>query len=165
MKPTVATCVVLLAVAAVLTAQKPKYGVTVTAEKNVEFAKFKSYSWTRGQPSPNKNIDAQIVAAVERELSGLPMTKATTGSGDVLVAYYALSRTDIDPRAKADAQGNDPEYQVGTLSVALLDPGSRQSLLRLRVDKPINAEPAILRMEIDLAVKEMFASYPTRKRE
>jgi hypothetical protein len=163
MKSIVATCVVLLVVAAGVAAQKPKYGVTVTAEKNVDFAKFKSYSWTRGQPSLNKKIDAQIVTAVDRELNALGLTKAKTGPGDVLAAYYALTRTDIDPRAKSDdAKGNQPEYQVGTLSVALLDPGSRKELLRLRMDKPI--EGAKIDEAIDSAVTELFASYPTRKR-
>ena len=86
------TCVALLAVAAAPAAQKPKYGVTVTTEKNVDYAKFKSYSWTRGQPALNKSVDAAIVAAVDREMKALGLTKASTGTGDVLATYYSLSR-------------------------------------------------------------------------
>ena len=163
MKFMVVTCVVVLAAAGVLAAQKTKYGVTVTAEKNVDFAKFKSYSWMRGQPSPNKNVDARIVAAVDRELNALGLQKTASGPGDVLVSYDSLSRTDLDASAKADERGNRPEYRVGILTVALLDPGKLQPLLRLRVDKPIEGDSAKLDDAIDSAVAEMFASYPTRK--
>ena len=61
--------------------QTPKYGVTVKAEKNVDFAKFKTYSWTTGQPSADKTIDARVIAAVDRELGALGLTKARKRAG------------------------------------------------------------------------------------
>jgi Domain of unknown function (DUF4136) len=158
----VGMCVALVAGAA---AQGPKYGVTVTAEKNVDFAKFMTYSWTAGQPSADKKIDAQIIAAVDRELSGLGMTKATSGPGDVLATYYSVSRTDVNLKAKPDSSGTQPQYTVGTLMVALLEPGSRRRLLRLRVDQPIETEPAQLEASINSAVAALFAQYPTRRRK
>src|SRR4051812_14264362 len=128
----VIVCVGLCVIAAVaVTAQKPNYGVKGTAEKNVDFAKFKTYSWTVGQPSADKKIDARIVAAVDRELAALGMTKAASGPGDVLAAYYSLSRTDVDVKAKEDAAGARPQYSVGTLMVALLEPATRRRLLQL----------------------------------
>jgi uncharacterized protein DUF4136 len=142
----------------------PKYDVTVTAEKNVDFAKFKTYSWTKGQPSHSKTIDAQVVAAVDRELATLGMTKATAGPGDVLVTYYSLSRTDVNLKAKQDSKGMLPQYSVGTLVVGLLEPESRKRLLRLRIDKPIDTEPEKLKAAIDEAVAALFAKYPTRRR-
>jgi len=141
----------------------PKYGVTVTADKHVDFAKFKTYSWTSGQPSADKQIDARVVAAVDRELGLLGMTKATSGPGDVLATYYSLSRTDVNVKAKPDSEGRLPQYSVGTLVVALLDPESRQRLLRLRIDEPIDTEPAKLDATIDGAVAAIFAKYPTRR--
>ena len=146
---------------ATLAAQMPKYGVTVTAEKDVDFAAFKTYSWTRGQPSASPVIDGQIVAAVDRELSALGMTKSAS-TGDVLVAYYSLTGTDVDLNAKEDAKGSRPQYAVGTLMVALLEPESRRRLLRLRIDKPIDTDPPKLEAAINSAVAEMFAKYPTR---
>jgi hypothetical protein len=158
----IALCGVVVSGAA---GQTPKYGVTVNAEKNVYFAKFMTYSWTTGQPSADKMIDAWVVAAVDRQLSALGMTKASSGPGDVLVAYYSLTRTDVDAKAKPDSKGARPEYRVGTLMVALLEPGSRRRLLRLRVDKPIDTEAAKLEATIDTAVTALFAEYPTRKRK
>jgi hypothetical protein len=156
--------VVIFVAGATLAAQMPKYGVTVTAEKNVDFAAFKTYSWTRGQPSASPVIDGQIVAAVDRELSALGMTKSASG-GDVLVAYYSLTRTDVDVNAKEDASGSRPQYHVGTLMVALLEPEGRRRLLRLRVDKPIDTDPPKLESAINSAVAEMFAKYPARDKK
>jgi Domain of unknown function (DUF4136) len=164
MKP-VLVCMLLSVTYAASAGQMPKYGVKAEVEKNVDFAAFKTYSWTKGQPSAIKEIDAQVMAAVDRELGALGLTKATSGSGDVLAAYYSLSRTDVDVKAKPDAAGLRPQYSVGTLMVALLDPGSRRRLLRLRADKPIDTEPAKLEAAINEAVAEMFVLYPTRQRK
>ncbi len=163
MKRAIVSCLLVAAAMVVAAGQVPKYGITVTAEKGVDFGKFKTYSWTKGQPSPIKTIDAQITAAVDRELGALGMTKAASGPGDVLVTYYSLSRTDVDLKAKADDQGLRPQYPVGSLMVALLKPGSSKRLLRMRVDKPIDTEPDKLEAAINSAVTEMFEKYPTRQ--
>ena len=41
--------------------------VKVETEKGVDYAKFRTYSWTAGQPSADKAIDGQIIAAVDRD--------------------------------------------------------------------------------------------------
>jgi hypothetical protein len=142
-----------------------QYGVTVKAEKGVDFAKFKTYSWSNGQPSPNKTVDAQIVAAVDRELKAVGLTKAESGPGDVVVMYYSLRRTDVDVKAKPDASGARPQFTVGTLAVALFDPPKKKQLLHMRLDKPIDTDPAQAGAIIDKAVAEMFQKYPTRAKK
>jgi hypothetical protein len=149
--------------AAVSTAQTT-YGVKVTVSKNVDAAKFKTYSWTKGGPSPVKSVDGQIVAAVDNELKGLGLTRAASGPGDVLVTYYTLRRTDVDLKGKQDAAGALPQYPVGTLLVAMLDPQSRRRLVQLRTDKPIDLDPAKAESIINAAVAELFAKYPTRQK-
>jgi hypothetical protein len=151
--------------AAVLCAQLPTYGVTVTVAKGVDPAKFKTYSWIKGGPSPDKTVDAQIVAAVDKELPGVGLTKAASGKPDVLVTYYSLRRTDVNLEAKPDSAGKLPQYPVGTLMVALMDPGTRKRVVQLRTDKPLELEPAKLEAGINAAVTEMFAKYPTRQKK
>ena len=165
MKRIILCCLVAAAVPAMPGAQTPKYGVRVEADKNVDFSKLKTYSWTQGQPSAVKEINAKIVEAVDRELGGLGLTKSTSGPGDVMVAYYSLTRTDVHVDAKPDAEGKRPEYSVGTLVVAFLDPSTRQRMLRLRADKPIETAPGKLEAAIDSAVSELFAKYPTRQKK
>jgi hypothetical protein len=146
-------------------AQMPKYGVTVTVEKNVDYASFKTYSWQRGQPALLRAVDGQIVAAIDAELAALGMSKAASGPADVLATYYSLTRTDVNLKAKPDEKGVLPESSVGTLVFALLEPGSGRRLLRLRADKPIDTEPAKLEAAIRAVVAELFAQYPTRRKE
>jgi hypothetical protein len=166
MKRPIAGIVVCAAIfAAPAAAQMPKYGVTVTVDKKIDFAALKTYSWTAGQPSADKAINARVIAAVDRELSALGMTPAASGPGDVLVTYNSLSRTDVDVMGKADEKGNYRQYWVGTLVVALLDPASRGRQLRLRIYKPIDIDRAKLDVSIDAAVAALFVKYPTRTRK
>jgi Domain of unknown function (DUF4136) len=162
MRLTLGVVISVAVAAAPAAAQTPKYGVTATVEKNVDFASLRSYSWTKGQPSPDKSIDSRVIAAVDRELSALGLTQMPSGQGDVLVTYASLSRTDVDLKAKAD-EGRRPESWVGTLVVALLDPATRRRLLRLRVDQPIEIDRETLGATIDSAVTAMFAKYPGRR--
>lgn len=158
--------VVCALLAGVLEAQTPKYGIVVNVDdKKADFASFKTYAWQRGQASFDKTIDTQIVAAVDDELAKLGLVKGTPGSVDVLVTYASTNRTDVDLKAKPDAAGVRPKYRVGTLVVAFLNPKTRNRLLRLRVDQPIDAEPDALQATIRNAVTQMFEHYPTRQKK
>ena len=143
-------------------AQVTKYGVTVTAEKNVDFSTFKTYSWTPGRGAFVKDVDAHIKAAIDREMAALGMTKVAEDSGDVLLMYQSLTRSDID--LKKDPSADKP-FSVGTLVVALLEPSNHRQLLRLRTDRPIEVEQGKLQASIDSAVTELFARYPTRSKK
>jgi hypothetical protein len=161
-------CLVAIGLVAAVTAapsgQTPKYGVEVKAEKNVDFAKLTSYSWVRGRPSIDKNIDTQIVASVDRELAALGLRKNPSGAGDVLATYSSMTRTDVDVHAKPDASGSRPQYTVGSLLFELLEHGTRRRLLQLKIDQPIKADPATVETAISDAVTALFAKYPTRGR-
>ena len=138
--------------------QQPKYGVTVNVAKTAELAKAKTYSWTATQPSFDKSVDAQIVAAVDRELTALSFTKITSGKSDVLATYVSQRRTDAELKAKTGAR----EFPVGVLIVELRDPATSQALFRVRIDQPLNVERDKLEPVINAAVTEMFAKYTTR---
>jgi hypothetical protein len=151
-----------LAPAAGAAAQKQRYGVNVSAEKGVDFSKFKTYSWTSGQPSPIKEIDTRIIEAVDRELNGLGMTKANPGPGDVLVSYGSLSRSAVNLDAKAEPNETRPRYFVGTIVVVFSQPETLKRLLRLRVDQPTEMTTEKIEAAIDSAIAALFAKYPTR---
>jgi Domain of unknown function (DUF4136) len=157
-------CLLLGAGGFVLVAgQQPKYGVTVKVSKAAALAAAKTYSWTASQPSPDKTIDAQIVAAVDRELSARGFTKVATGSSDVEATYASLRRTDVDLKSKGVNTGQGREFAVGSLVVDLRDPATRKPLFRVRIDTPIDAEPEKLEAAISAAVTAMFEKYPTQK--
>ena len=156
--------VVWLMAAAAITAQTPKYGVTVTADKGTNFAGFKSYAWEHGWQAYDKQVDADIKAAVDRELGGLGLAKKDSG-GDLIVTYATLRRVDVDLNSKptsADGKSGLKQFDVGTLVVLLLEPGTRKELFRGRVDKPIEIDRDHVKAIVDAAVTDMFAKYPTR---
>jgi len=158
--------VLLLVVAVPGLAQMPKYGVTTTADKDTDFSTFKTYTWEPGWQTYDKAVHAQIVAAVDRELAALGLSKQASGPSDVVVTYASLRRTDVDLNSKPTVgHGGRKQYDVGTLVLLLREPETRKELFRARVDKPIEAEPAKMQAVIDSAIAEMFAKYPTRLRK
>ena len=140
--------------------QQPKYGVSVKAAKPAALAKAKTYVWTKSQPSFDKDVDRQIIAAVDRELGARGFTKLDSGTSDVLVTYASIGRTDVDLKSKPSADGMRPQYAVGTLVVDMRDPANKESLFRVRMDTPIDKDPVKLEAGINAAVAAMFEKYP-----
>ena len=140
-------------------AGQPKYGVKVIESKPAELAKAKTYVWTVGRPAFDKKTDALIVAAVDRELAARGLTKLPAGPSDVSVTYASVGRTDVDVKNPAK-DGASRELAVGTLVVDLNDPSSRQVLFRVRLDTPIDPDPATFEATINGAVAAMFEKYP-----
>ena len=163
MKGLIVAAVMCVMASAALYAQMPVYGVTVTVAKGVDPGKFKTYSWTKGGPSPDKAVDKQLVAAIDKELAGVRMTKAASGKPDVLVTYFSLRRTDVNLEAKPNSAGALPQYPVGTLLIAT-DPGLVSGLVQpyRQAGRP---DPAKLEAVINGAVAEMFAKYPTTQKK
>jgi len=141
-------------------AQDKKYGVTVIENHSAPLAKAKTYLWTASQPSPDKAVDALIVAAIDRELAARGLTKVASGKSDLTVAYVSQRRTEVDLKAKA-AAGGAPEYAVGVLILDVRDATARTPLFRARLDQPIDTAQAQAEATIQAAVKSLFEKYPT----
>jgi hypothetical protein len=160
---TIVSCLVMLVLGTALSGQA-KYGVTVTKTSDVDFEKLQTYSWSYGKPSHNKEIDSWIVAAIDREMTGVGLRKNTAVLGDVIVTYESISRSESDEPGIAEETTTRPQRWVGSLAVNVLDSGNRRRpFVRLALAKPIDVDPAQLHAEIDLAVKELFEKYPVRR--
>lgn len=156
------TCVALSAGLLAGGGQKPNYGVTLKVAKAAALAKVKTYTWTPGLGSYYKDVEAQIMAAVDRELGARGLTKLTSGPSDVTVQYASLRSTEVDLKGK-QKEGLYPEYPVGTLVVELRDAKSREPVFQVRMDTRIDLTPAKLEAQINDAVAAMFAKYPAPK--
>ncbi|MFN8006198.1 MAG: DUF4136 domain-containing protein [Terriglobia bacterium] len=62
--------------------------VTVDFEKEVNFSKFKTYSWGRGTPVPNPMMDQRVVAGIEAQLAAKGLQKVADNA-DLEVFYHA----------------------------------------------------------------------------
>ena len=140
-------------------AETPDYGVSLKVAKKAELAKVKTYSWGSSHAAIDKAVDSQIVAAIERELAGLGLTKVTQGSGDALVAYHTVVRRDVDTKKKT-APDEVPGYLVGVISIEVRAASTKDVVFQVRIDKPLDIDRAQLAPVIDEAVKAMFERYP-----
>src|SRR3954468_15196315 len=156
--PVRATIALIIALASTVGAQTPKYGVTVTTDDKVDFSKFKSYSWENGWQTYDRAVHANIQAAVDRQLASVGLEKHAAAPADLIVTYASLRRIDVDLKSKPSGKdGTRRQYDVGTLVVLLLEPGTRNELFRGRVAQPIEIAPDKVRAVVDAAVADMFA--------
>ena len=145
--------------AATAAAETPDYGISLKVAKKAELAKIKTYSWGASHAAIDKAVDSHIVTAIERELTGLGLTKVTEGSGDALVSYHTVVRRDVDTKKKT-AEGEVPGYLVGVIGIEVRAASTKDVVFHVRIDKPIDVERAQLAPVIDEAVKAMFQRYP-----
>jgi hypothetical protein len=137
------------------------YGLTVNVDKDTDFSRFKTYAWAQGWSADDEAVDREIVAAIERQLEMLGLTKVAAGRCDVLVSYEALRRSDVDLRSTSDPQTHARvERQVGTLAIFLQEPGSGRQLFRARVDVPLESDPTRLQAQVARWVAVAFEQYP-----
>jgi Domain of unknown function (DUF4136) len=161
MKPLLARLMLLGALTGTVTAQTPKYRVTVTVDKSADFSTIHTYAWTTGWSSHAPDVDRHIHAAIDRELQAVGLARVDAGESDVQVTYASLSRVDVDLHSKMDPVTKmRREYPVGSLVVMLLEPQTRRELFKARADKPLDT--GTIESIVDGIVAEMFAKYPGR---
>ena len=112
-----------------------RYGATVQVADKGELAVAKTYIWTTTHPAMIKSVDAQIRAAVDRELAAIGLTRVESGEADVEATYASVSRLDGDVKTKT-ADGKVPLQPVGTIVFDLVSKATRKPVYRARVDTP-----------------------------
>jgi hypothetical protein len=143
-------------------APAPTHHVKVTVDKHTNFAALHTYAWTPGSGAFNQDLDTHIVAAIDRELRALGLTRLAGAPSDMLVTYGTVRRTNVDVSAKRKGKPVYPEYPVGTLVVLLRESLEHREVFRARAELRVNIDTAQLGEQIDAIVARMFARYPTR---
>ena len=155
--------IVALALTGAMSAPAPqKLHITVRADKQVNFAALHSYAWAPRWTAFAPAVDERIVAAINRELTSLGLTRRIGPPVDVLVGYGSVPRTNVDLDGAVGTSGRYPEYPVGTLVVVLMEPGSRREWFRARAVAPVDPDPTHVDQAIDMIISRIFAHYPTR---
>jgi hypothetical protein len=140
-----------------------KYKVTTKIDKRTDFSRLKTYVWDRGRPSYDATLHAQVVAAVDRELGALGLTKRSSEPADVVVTYAAVERLDVDLKSKLRGpRGERPTYPVASLLVLLRHPVTSRELFLARVALPIDSSPEAIQARVSERVAKIFDRYPTR---
>jgi hypothetical protein len=155
---------VLMCTAGAVAQQSPPVTVKSTLKSGVDVTKFKTYGWFAGQGTYDAELNKLIIAAIDREMASLGLTKTTT-TPDVLVTYHSLQSTRVDLKTwESTATGGKwKEYSVGTLIVNLLDPKSTQvQLWSARTDQPLILDRAQYTDTVNKFVNTIFQQWPTR---
>jgi hypothetical protein len=124
----------LLVISPSASAQK----VAVGYDRSADFSKFRTYSWTKGTPAKNPEIDRQIISLIDQQLAAKGL-KRTNDTGEILVSYIAAVMTDFDQATVARPGTWGPRtgsmeqvWQVmrGALVVAMKNSSTNQELWR-----------------------------------
>jgi hypothetical protein len=163
MKKLFAASMLSLALCGVVAASPADDRVKVIVDKHTDFSALHTYAWTHGLASLDPELDAFIVAAIDRELTSAGLIRQEAEPADVVVSYGTVRRSDIDVSAKRDRNsGVYPEYSTGTFVVLIREASSRREVLRARAKVPIDVDFTQLEEQIDAIVAQIFAQYPTR---
>jgi hypothetical protein len=95
--------------------------IKVDFDKNADFSKFKTFSWTRGAPPHNPLINQMIIDGVERSLAAKGLTKVNDG-GDLLVSVAVAIQYDIQVAQQSRGNtGSDLQTGIPTGSAQPFD--------------------------------------------
>ena len=145
----------------------PKAGTVVSkTEPKVDFSKFTTYTWARGQDTFDKKAHAAVVAAVDAEMAKRGFKQASSGAGDVTIRYFSVVRTDVDLDKIEEAQRQNkpaPTQSLGRLVVVMRDASDRRVWAADTV-QPLSADRETVYGEIPSVVAKLFEKYPGTKK-
>ena len=139
--------------------------VETTFDKKVNFAAFRTYTWSAGYNAYNPEAHKMIVAAFEAEMAGLGFTKVEKGA-DVTLAYYTVTGADVDLKAleklEREGKGGVAATKARSRLVAMMRlPSSSAQIWSASTREYV--DPANLNSTIQSVTARLFATYPGRK--
>jgi hypothetical protein len=135
-----------------------------TSAKGTNFSAFRTYSWDKGHEAYDPAAHKLIVAAIDKEMTGLGFTRAEGGKADVMIRYHSVVSTFVDFKSLSKApvkaaDGSDKTSQLGTLVVEMVDPAHKQ-LWAARTREFVDR--STLDQSIGPIVARLFETYPGR---
>ena len=153
--------------------------VAVGYDHAADFSKLKTYSWTKGVPAKNPDIDRQIISSIEKQLQAKGLTRVDDGA-DMLVSYHAAVMPDFEsvtvarPGTWGPRTGStEAAWQVvrGSLIVEMVNPATKQSVWRGNATDTLSNEgPSIdvaknldkSKKKVEKVVEKLFKYYPPK---
>ncbi len=157
--------------------------VKVQVNPNIDFSKYKTFSWIPGSQARNPLVHHMVVQNVEEQLTARGLTRKEA-DGDLQISY--LAATDMDLQVAQPSWNNaagtalstgiatlGAPYEVhrGTLLIDLVDKTSTYMVWRGFAKKTLSDAPSgdtvkdARRVEKTLknAIAKMFKKYPAQK--
>ena len=151
--------------------------VVVNYDKNTDFSGYRTYTWGKGTPAKNPNLDRQIVEAIDEQIARKGLTK-TEGDADLAVTYQAATHEEIDYNEASFSSGSGPAYgapisssnaeapmkvRVGTIIVDMYDTKRNRNVWHGVGSDLVMDDPAKTSAEIRKGAVKMFENFPPRQ--
>jgi hypothetical protein len=164
-----AACLALLGT--VISAQTVSYDF----DRNANFSKFRTYTWVAGSNLNDGLNHERIVRAIDTQLAARGFVKlATAANADVLVAYHARFKEDLQVNGSSFGPGayrfagsrsgtaRVEEIVIGTLAVDMVDARTNKIVWRGMATKEldVDANPGKREKNINKAAAKIFKNYP-----
>lgn len=167
--------------------------VSVDYDKEIDFARYKTYAFVEGTPTPETLTNQRIERAIEAQLAAKGLTKVETNA-DLTVVYHCsvtdktqLNTTNLGGwgwgpgwgsgwgwgggwrRGWGGLGGNAitqvEEIPVGTLIVDIGDSAGKKYIWRGTASGTIKGNAAKYEKTIDQEVKKMFEKFPPKEKK
>jgi hypothetical protein len=153
--------------------------VAVGFDRAADFSKFKTYTWTKGTPAKNPQIDAQIVSLIDQQLEAKGWHRVSENA-DATISYDAAVVTSFDQATVArpgtwgaQTGSMDQAWQVlrGSLVVEIKNRLTNEEIWRASatdtlsndVKKDVSKEVNEGTKKVKKAVEKMFKVFPPVK--
>jgi Domain of unknown function (DUF4136) len=154
----------ILVLGFMFTAQQPAPGrVESTFDKKTDFAAIKTYSWTAGTDALVPEAHKVIIASIDKEAAAAGLKPVTTG-GDVTLAYYTMTVTNVDLKALDKMEKKPalpPTKELGKLVVVMRNPAHQQVWSAISREF-LDPDRAKLQATIQTVTERLFSTYPGR---
>ena len=170
----IAALAVLLAVPAATAQVKTDY------DPQVDFSRFKTWTWAEGTPAPDPFSQKRIEDAIEAKLVEKGLVKAEGEEADLLVVTHVSLSTEkqVDVTHMGGYGGrygwragygssyvNVRDINVGTLVVDLVDAEKQELVWRGMASDTVASKPKKSEKKIRKAVSRMFKDYPPKPKK
>jgi hypothetical protein len=152
--------------------------VTYDYDRTANFSRFRTYTWTRGNPVTDPLNHQRIVRAVETQLAARGFTKVDSGRNpDVFVAYHAAMDQSIEINAFGSG-GFGPyglggsrmgtaradKVTVGSVVVDMVDAADRKMVWRGSASQELDPRASAEKKDkaVNKAIEKMFKNYPPK---
>ena len=151
--------------------------VTYDYDPGADFARYKTFAWTRGTELTDELNHARVVRAVDAQLVAKGLTRVEPGARpEVLVAYHASFERNLEIRGFSHGWGpfglggdrtgsaRVEPVVVGTLVVDIVDARTSAIVWRATASSDINpaTSPQKRDQKVTSATAKMFKNYPPK---
>ena len=164
--------------------------VHVDFDENIDFSKYRTYSFTEGTPTPESLTNQRIEKAIESQLAAKGLTRVESG-GDLTVLYHCSInlKTQLNTNylggwgwgpgwrrgwgrgwrgwggLDGDAITTIEEIPQGTLIVDIGDSATKKYIWRGTATRTVSSKPDKNARAIADVVKKMFEKFPPERKK